>query len=150
MQSDATTVAQYVQSLSPERRAIIKPIRAMIRKHRPKGITEGMQYGMIGYFVPHSKYPAGYHCKPAEPLPFLSLASQKNHCALYAMSLYMNPETLKQFQADWKATGKKLDMGKSCIRFKKLEDFAMDVVADYLDTITVDDYIATYESSLNR
>lgn len=148
MQSRATTVDQYLAELPPDRRAIIGAVRDVIRRHIAPGFEEGMQYGMIGWYVPHATYPAGYHCDPKQPLPFACLASQKNYCSFYAMSLYADGPQLAAFQTAWKATGKKLDMGKSCIRFKTVEDLALDVIAQALKPMTVAKWIAVYESSL--
>ena len=120
MQSKAKTVAKYLAELPEDRRAAISKIRAVIRKNLPNGYKEGMQYGMIGYFVPHSIFPDGYHCDPKQPLPFASLASQKNHMALYLMCIYGSESHKAWFKEAWEKTGKKLDMGKSCVRFKKL------------------------------
>ena len=121
MQSKATTVDEYMEQLPDERKAAMKKLRAIIKKHLPKGFQECMGYGMMGYVVPHSKYPAGYHCNPKDPLPFLALASQKNFIALYHMGIYSDPKLLKWFTDEYaKHVKSKLDMGKSCIRFKKM------------------------------
>lgn len=148
MQSRTTTVDQYLAELPPDRRKLISTVREVIRHNIAPGFEEGMQYGMIGWFVPHATYPAGYHCDPKQPLPFACLASQKNYCSLYAMSLYADGPHLTAFQAAWKATGKKLDMGKSCIRFKAVDDLALDVIAQALKPMTVAKWIGIYESSL--
>ncbi len=150
MQSEAKTVEQYLVELPADRRVMLEDVRKMILANINEGFEEGMQYGMIGYYVPHSIFPAGYHCKPSEPLPFLSLASQKNYCSLYAMSLYSDTESLTAFQSAWKATGKKLNMGKSCIRFKKLDDLALDLIADHLRGITVDAYVDSYIQAIKK
>lgn len=150
MQSEAKTVEQYLAELPADRRVMLEDVRKMILDNVNEGFEEGMQYGMIGYYVPHRIFPAGYHCKPSEPLPFLSLASQKNYCSLYAMSLYSDTESLAAFQAAWKATGKKLNMGKSCIRFKKLDDLALDLIADHLRGITVDAYVDSYIQAIKK
>ncbi|TWU16066.1 DUF1801 domain-containing protein [Allorhodopirellula heiligendammensis] len=150
MKSDAHTVDDYLSELDPERKRILIAVRQFILNNLQPGFAEGMQYGMIGYYVPHSRYPAGYHCKPSEPLPFLSLASQKNYCSLYAMSLYSDADQLKAFQERWKQSGKKLNMGKSCIRFKQTDDLALDLIAEHLRAISVEDWIATYERLAKR
>ncbi|WP_236623660.1 DUF1801 domain-containing protein [Rhodopirellula baltica] len=150
MQSEAKTVEQYLAELPADRRVMLEDVRKLILANINEGFEEGMQYGMIGYYVPHSIFPAGYHCKPSEPLPFLSLASQKNYCSLYAMSLYSDTESLTAFQSAWKATGKKLNMGKSCIRFKKLDDLALDLIADHLRDITVDAYVESYKQAIKK
>jgi uncharacterized protein YdhG (YjbR/CyaY superfamily) len=146
MQSKAATVEQYLSELPPDRREAISAIRDVIRKNLPKGYAEGMGYGMIGYVVPHSVYPPGYHCNPKQPLPFASLASQKNHMALYLMCMYSDSEYEKWFRAEWAKTGKKLDMGKSCIRFKRLEDIPLDLIGKAISKVPAKEFIAYYES----
>jgi hypothetical protein len=148
MQSKATTVAEYLAALPADRRAALEAVRAVIRKNLPKGYEEGMQYGMIGYYVPHSVYPAGYHCDPRQPLPFASIASQKNHMALYLMCVYGNSAHAAWFRQAWTAAGKKLDMGKSCVRFKKLDDVPLDVVGQAIKRVPVKELIAQYEAIL--
>jgi hypothetical protein len=148
MQSKATTVEQYLAGLPPDRRTAIKAVREVILKNLDKDYVEGMQYGMIGYYIPHSVYPAGYHCDPRQPLPFAGLASQKNHMSLYLMCLYGSADHLKWFEEAWSKTGKKLDMGKSCVRFKKLEDLALDVLAEAIQRVPASKYIEHVESAL--
>ncbi len=148
MISKARTVKEYLAELPADRGAAIQAVRDVILKNLSEGYEEGMQYGMIGYFVPHSIYPPGYHCDPKQPLPFASLASQKNHMALYLMCLYGDSDQAEWFRSDWAKTGKKLDMGKSCIRFKKLEDLALDVIGKAIARIPAKKYIAVYESML--
>lgn len=150
MQSSAKFVEEYIENLPADRRAAIESIRQVILANLDGDIEEGMQYGMIGYYVPHRIYPPGYHCNPKEPLPYAALASQKNHIAIYMMTIYSEPEHLKWFETAWKATGKKLDMGKSCIRFKKLEDVALEVIGEAFKRIPASAYIATYERVLKR
>ncbi|MFZ4576561.1 MAG: DUF1801 domain-containing protein [Phycisphaerales bacterium] len=148
MQSKATTVEAYLKELPAERREVIAAVRKVMLANLGEGFQETMQYGMIGYNVPHSLYPAGYHCDPKQPLPFAGLAAQKNAYSLYLMHLYMDQAALDRFVKAWKGTGKKLDMGKSCIRFKKLEDVALDVVAAELTRIDAKKWIAVYEGAL--
>lgn len=148
MKNKATTPAEYLASLPDDRRKALEAVRKVIRKNLPKGYAEGIQYGMLGYFVPHSVYPDGYHCDPKQPLPFASIASQKNHMGIYLMCIYSSPEREKWFRKAWTATGKKLDMGKSCVRFKKLEDVPLDVVGEAIRRVPVKDYIAQYEAVL--
>lgn len=150
MQSSAKFVEEYIENLPADRRAAIESIRQVILANLDGDIEEGMQYGMIGYYVPHRIYPPGYHCNPKEPLPYAALASQKNHIAIYMMTIYSEPEHLKWFESAWKATGKKLNMGKSCIRFKKLEDVALEVIGEAFKRIPASTYIATYERVLKR
>ena len=147
MQSKAKTVTQYLAELPADRRKAIAQVRAMIRKHLPKGYEEMMQYGMIGYAVPLKLYPPGYHCAKDTPLPFLSLASQKNNMALYMFCLYVDEKDRAQFEKEYKASGKKLDMGKSCIRFKKPEDLALDVIGKFIARVPVKKHIEVYEKA---
>jgi hypothetical protein len=148
MQSKATTVDAYLKELPADRRAVIQAVREVILNNLDGDYEEGMQYGMIGYYVPHRLYPAGYHCDPKQPLPFACLASQKNYMSLYGMSLYGSSEHLKRFQEAWAKSGKKLDMGKSCIRFKKLDDLALDVIADTIRSMPAKKWIKIYENAL--
>jgi hypothetical protein len=148
MQSKAATIAQYLAELPDDRRTTLEAVRKVFLKNLSGGYEEGMQYGMIGYYVPHSLYPAGYHCDPKQPLPFAGLASQKNHLSLYLMCTYGEGETGDWFREAWAKTGKKLDMGKACIRFKKLDDLALDVVAEALRRMPAPQWIAHYEASI--
>lgn len=148
MQSKATTVKQYLESLPAARREAVGAVRDTILDNLPKGYEERMQYGMIGYCVPHSIYPAGYHCDPQQPLPFAGLASQKNSMSLYLMCIYGDPDHAAWFREAWTSTGRKLDMGKSCVRFKKLEDVPLDVVGKAVKRVPVKKYLAFYESNL--
>jgi hypothetical protein len=148
MQSKASTVNEYLANLSDDRRAGIEAMRQAVIGGLDKGFEEGMQYGMIGYFVPHRLYPAGYHCDPKQPLPFAGIASQKNHLTIYFMHLYMNPDELQWFESEFAKTGKKLDMGKSCIRFKKLDDIPLDLLNRTVKRISADRYIELYEQTI--
>jgi uncharacterized protein DUF1801 len=148
MQSKAATVEQYLQGLPPDRRTAIQAVRQTILKNLDKQYEEGMQYGMIGYYVPHSIFPAGYHCDPRQPLTFAGLASQKNHMAVYLMCVYGSEDERRRFEEAWKRSGKKLDMGKSCIRFKKVEDLALDVLGEAIRRVPAAKYIERYESLL--
>ncbi|MGK0155430.1 MAG: hypothetical protein ACI9SE_002393 [Neolewinella sp.] len=149
VQSKATSVSQYLKELPDDRRAAITAIRKVIRDSIDAGIEEAMSYGMIGYQVPLRIYPAGYHCTPDTPLPYVSIASQKNHMAIYMMGLYMDPDETAWFADAWQATGKKLNMGKSCVRFKKLEDVPLDVVAAAIKRMPSKRYLAAYEAMLH-
>lgn len=148
MQSKAKTVEQYLKELPAERRAVVSAVRELILANLDEKYDEGMQYGMISFFVPHSVYPAGYHCDPRQPLPFLCLASQKNYLSLYLMSLYADGADNEWFQNAWAKSGKKLDMGKSCLRFKKLDDLALDVLAEAIRRVPAKEHIAQYEAVL--
>lgn len=156
MQSSATTVAQYLAKLPDDRRAAVEALRKVILKNLDRDYEEGIQYGHIGYYVPHRVFPAGYHCDPKQPLPFAALASQKNHLAIYLMGVYcgcgqgVDGETAdaKWFREAWLKTGKKLDMGTACVRFKKIEDVPLDVVGAAIKRIPAKKYIETYQSSI--
>jgi hypothetical protein len=150
MASKPATVADYLASQPADRRAAIEAVRAVILKNLDSDYEEGMQYGMIGYYVPHRVYPAGYHCDPKQPLPFAGLASQKGHMSLYIMGCYGSPEQEAWFRKAWTDTGRKLDMGKACIRFKKLEDVALDVVGEAFRRMPATAYIAQYEANLTQ
>jgi hypothetical protein len=151
MQSKATTVGQYLAELPADRRTVIEAVRKVILANLDRDYEEGMQYGMIGYYVPHRIYPAGYHCDPKQPLPFTALASQKNYLSLYLGCVYCGDVTTdKWFQQEWAKTGKKLDMGKSCIRFKKPEDLALDVIGEAIRRSPAKLYIEQYESVIKK
>ena len=145
MKSQAKTVKEYLAGLPEERRRTVAAVRDVIRKNLPEGYEEGMQYGMIGYYIPHSIFPEGYHCDPAQPLPYACLASQKNHMALYLMCVYGDQGTRAWFEKAYRATGKKLDMGQSCVRFKKLEDLPLEVIGQAVAKIPLDKYLARYK-----
>ena len=148
MQSKATTVEQYLASLPADRRAALGTVRETILRNLDRDFEEGMQYGMIGYYVPHRVYPAGYHCNPRQPLPFAALAAQKNYMSFYIMSVYANSEHETWFRKAWAKTGKKLDLGKCCVRFRKLEDLALEVIGQAVRRVSVKAYIEHYESVL--
>ncbi len=149
MPSQATTVQQYLAELPADRRAAIEAVRAVIVKNLDKkGLEEGMQYGMIGYFVPHRLFPAGYHCDPRQPLPYASLASQKNHMAIYLMAAYLDADLDTWLREAWAKAGKKLDMGKSCIRFKRVDDLALDVLGEAIRRAPAKAFIERYEAVL--
>jgi hypothetical protein len=148
VQSKAETVAQYLAELPLDRRAALEVLREVFLQNVDADIVETMSYGMIGYHVSFDAYPGGYHCDPSTPLPYAGLASQKNHMSLYMMGLYMDPLDVARFQEAWRATGKKLDMGKSCVRFKKIEDVPLDVVAEAIRRMPSKRYIEVYEGHL--
>lgn len=151
MQSKATTVDAYLTELPEERQKAISELRKVIKKNLPKGFQECMNYGMIGYVVPHSKYPAGYHCDPKLPLPFMNVASQKNDITVYHMGIYGDPKLEKWFvDAYIKATGKKVNKGKSCLRWKKPEDIPYKLIGELASKITPDEWIAHYESVIKN
>lgn len=147
MQSDAKTPNEYFASLPVDRKAAMAKLRNVIKKNLPKGFAEQMGYGSPGWVVPHKLYPGGYHCNPTDPLPFLGIASQKNFIALYHMGIYSDPKLLKWFQDEWKkATPKKLDMGKSCIRFKKPDDIPFDLIGKLASKMTPKQWIDNYST----
>jgi len=149
MQSKATTVKDYLASLPPDRRAEIQAVRDVILRHIDPDIAECMSYGMIGYAIPKSIYPPGYHCAPDQPLPYAGLASQKSYLSLYFMCVYGedNPE-MKRFRQDWAKSGKKLDMGKACIRFKRAADLDLDAIAKLLGRVPASTYITRCEQAI--
>ena len=146
MQSKAATVKESLASLPPDRRTALEAVRKVINDNLDKGFEEGMSYGMMGWYVPHSIYPGGYHCNPEQPLPFAGLASQKNAMSLYLMCTYGDKSQRDTFVSEWKKTGKKLDMGKSCIRFKKLEDLPLDVIGRAIKRVSLKGYVAAYDA----
>jgi hypothetical protein len=148
MQSQSKTVKEYLRELPEDRRTAISAVRETILKNLQPGFEEGMQYGMIGYYVPHSIYPAGYHCDHKQPVPFACLASQKNYMSLYLLSSYSGAGEEQWLREQFAKAGKKLDMGKSCVRFKKLEDLPLAVVGEAIRRVSVASYIATYEAAL--
>ncbi|MDZ4796211.1 MAG: DUF1801 domain-containing protein [Bacteroidota bacterium] len=151
MQSKAITVDQYLAELPADRQKAIAELRKQIKKNLPKGFKEGIGYGMIGYVVPHEIYPAGYHCTPELPLPFMSIASQKNFIAVYHMGVYADPKLLKWFtDAHAKVSAKKLDMGKSCIRYKKPEDIPYQLIGELSSKITPEEWIDMYETNYKK
>jgi hypothetical protein len=146
MQSQATTVEQYLAELPEDRRRAIAAVREVLLKNLDKDYEEGMQYGMIGYYVPHDVYPPGYHCDPRQPLFFAGLASQKNYMSLYLMCIYGESDHARWFRQAWKKTGKKLDMGKACVRFKMLEDLPLDLIGEAVRRVPARKYVAFCEA----
>lgn len=151
MQHKSTSPEDYISQLPEERKAPMENLRIVLTENLPKGFEENMSYGMIGYSVPHSIYPAGYHCDPKIPLPFISIASQKNFIAFYHMGIYAKPELHDWFVAEYpKYVKTKLDMGKSCIRFKKPELIPFELLAELVKKITVEEWIGMYESEFRK
>ena len=147
MTSTAATPQEYIASLPDDRKLPMTELRAEIKKNLPKGFEETMAGGMLNFLVPHSIYPAGYHCDPKTPLPFISVASQKNFIAVYHMGIYANPELLKWFTDEFPRHSKaKLDMGKSCIRFKKMDQIPFKLLGELASKMTVQEWIDLYES----
>ena len=151
MQSKANTPNEYLDSLPDDRRKVISELRKVIKKNLPKGFKEVMSYGMLGFVVPHSMYPEGYHCTPELPLPFLNLASQKNFIAIYHMGIYADPKLLGWFTKEFpKHSKSKLDMGKSCIRFKKPDDIPVKLIGELASKMTPEDWINLYEKNYKK
>ncbi|MGB0879107.1 MAG: DUF1801 domain-containing protein [Polaribacter sp.] len=151
MKYEAKSPDDYINQLPEERKAPMKKLRAIIKKNLPKGFEECINYNMIGYVVPHSKYPNGYHCNPKLPLPFMNLASQKNSINLYHMGMYAKKELLDWFVGEYpKYCKRKLDMGKSCIRFKKIDDIPFDLMGELATKLTPEKWIDIYESAIKK
>ena len=148
MQSKATTVEEYLSELSEDRKTPMLKLREAIKNNLPKGFEEVISYGMLGYVVPHSIYPAGYHCTPKLPLPFINLASQKNTISLYHIGIYGDKNLLDWFVAEYSKHAKsKIDMGKGCFRFKKMDDIPYDLIGELATKISVQDWITFYEQN---
>lgn len=151
MQSKATTPEQYLSELPEDRKEAMLKLRNAIKENLPQGFEEEISYGMLGYVVPHSIYPSGYHCNPKLPLPFINLASQKNFIALYHMGIYANKNLESWFVSEYpKHVKTKLDMGKSCIRFKKMEDIPFDFIGELAAKVSVEDWISNYEKAFRK
>lgn len=152
MKDDIRTVEDYIKTLQPDRKEAVIKLSRSIKENLPEGFEEHFSYGMIGYVVPLSRYPRGYHAKKGEPLPFLSVASQKNYIAVYHMGLYAKKEVEEWFRTEYaKSVSTKLDMGKSCIRFKDVRSIPYELIAKLCSMITVQEYIEAYEKAiLNR
>ncbi len=151
MKIKANTVAEYLENIPEERKATLQKLLDTINKNIPKGFQEQLGYGMPAWVVPHSTYPDGYHCKPELPLPFMNVASQKNFIAVYHMGIYANPELMKWFVGEYpKHCTRKLDMGKSCIRFKKIKEIPFKLIAELCTKMTPKDWINLYESKFKK
>lgn len=149
MQYDVSSLNEYLESIPVERKEAIEQLIEVLKTNLPDGFALELSYGHLGFVVPHTLYPSGYHCDPKAPLPFINIASQKNFIALYHMGLYMNDEIYNWFVAEYpKHSKKKLDMGKSCIRFKKVEDIPYDLIGQLAQKITPEQWINMYESVL--
>lgn len=151
MQSKATTPQEYLEELPEDRKEPIEKLRQQILDNLPKGVEEAMSYGMLGYVIPHTVYPDGYHCDPKLPLPFMSLASQKNFIAVYSMVIYAKKEVLDWFTLEYAEQCKyKLDMGKSCIRFKRMDDIPFDLIGQLTAKVSTEEWIGIYESAIKK
>lgn len=151
MQYKATSPDDYISQIPEDRQEAAKKLRKVILDNLPKGFEEGIQYGMIGYFVPHSIYPDGYHCTPEVPLPFMNFASQKNSINLYHSGIYAVPEIHDWFVSEYpKHCSRKLDMGKSCIRFKKIDEIPYKLIAELCTKLSVQQWIDIYETNIKK
>jgi len=151
MQIPAISVEDYISKIPEERQEVFKKLFDTINDNLPDGFKKGNSYGMVGWDVPLETYPSGYHCTPGSPLPFMGLASQKNFIALYHMGMYAKPELLDWFVAEFpKHSKRKLDMGKSCVRFKKMDDIPFELIAELSKKMTVEDWIKTYENNFKK
>lgn len=149
MKYTASTAKEYVAQIPEERKEAIQKLRNVILKNLPVGYEEGISYGMIGYYVPHSIYPNGYHCSPKMPLPFMSIASQKNSINVYHSGIYADKNLYDWFVSEFKKySNRKLDMGKSCIRFKKMEDIPYKLIGKLCAKMTVEQWIDLYEKNV--
>jgi uncharacterized protein YdhG (YjbR/CyaY superfamily) len=151
MTSTAKTPEDYLSNLPDDRKVAMNKLRQVVLENIPEGFEERITYGHLGYVVPHSLYPNGYHCDPKLPLGLVSIASQKNFIAVYHMGIYASPDLLKWFTSEFpKHSKRKLDMGKSCIRFKKIDEIPYDLIGELMSKMTVQDWISAYEKALNQ
>ena len=151
MQNKALTVEDYMNNLADDRKIPMAKLRKVIQENLPKNLEETISYGMIGYVVPKTIYPDGYHCSPELPLPFLSIASQKNFIAIYHMGMYAKPELLDWFVAEYpKYCERKLDMGKSCVRFKKMEEIPFELIGQLIQKMSSEEWVAIYEDKFKK
>lgn len=151
MKHKASTIEEYISQLPKERKEAIEKLRNVINKNLPNGFEEGINYGMIGYYIPHSIYPNGYHCSPDLPLPFMNIASQKNSINIYHMGIYADKKLFDWFVDEYpKYSNRKLDMGKSCVRFKKLEDIPYQLIGELCTKISVKQWIDIYEKNIKK
>ncbi len=148
MAKKADTVEVYVAALPDDRREIVEAVREAIAGNIDEAFEFGMQYGMLGWYLPHSEYPAGYHSDPSQPLPFIAIGNQKNHVGLYLFCIYCDQKEQERFVKEWKATGSRLDMGKSCVRVKKLEDIPLEVLGGAVKRASAARFVKAYESSV--
>ncbi len=151
MSTKVESVSEYIDQLPADRKSVIQKLRTVISENLPDGFSECISYGMIGYVVPHSIYPGGYHVDPSLPLPFINLASQKSHVALYHSGVYADTELLEWFTQEYpKHASRKLDMGKSCIRFKKMDDIPYKLIGELVRKMSVEQWVTLYEETVKR
>ncbi len=151
MKIEANTPQEYINNMPDDRKQVMNKLRKTILDNLPKGYEETLSYGMIGYVVPHSIYPNGYHCNPKLPLPFINIASQKNFIAVYHMGLYASQKLLHWFVQEYpKHCSTKLDMGKSCIRFKKIDQIPFELIEELTKKVSVEEWVKTYEENFKK
>ena len=151
MKIKANSISEYLENITEDRKAVMQKLISTIGENLPNGFTEQLGYGMPAWVVPHSLYPDGYHCSPELPLPFMNVASQKNFIALYHMGIYANPKLMQWFVSEYpKHCSRKLDMGKSCIRFKKIEEIPFELIAELCKKVTPKDWIELYENKFKK
>ena len=151
MKIKAESISEYLENIPEERKAVMEELISTINKNLPKGFSHKLGYGMPAWVVPHTLYPDGYHCTPELPLPFINVASQKNFIALYHMGIYANPELMEWFVSEYpKYCSRKLDMGKSCIRFKKIEEIPFELIAELSTKMSPKDWIELYEDKFKK
>ncbi|AXT57626.1 DUF1801 domain-containing protein [Aquimarina sp. MMG015] len=151
MQYKANTPDEYIEAIPEERKEVMQNLRKVILDNLPEGFSEVMNYGLIGYVIPHETYPNGYHCDPKLPLPFMNIASQKNFIALYHMGIYADKELMDWFVGEYpKYVKTKLDMGKSCIRFKKIDQIPLQLIGELATKMTPEKWIEIYETNIKK
>ncbi|WP_027393319.1 MULTISPECIES: DUF1801 domain-containing protein [Aquimarina] len=151
MQHKANTPDEYIEAIPEERKEVMQNLRRVILDNLPEGFSEVMNYGLIGYVIPHETYPNGYHCDPKLPLPFMNIASQKNFIAVYHMGIYADKELMDWFVGEYpKYVKTKLDMGKSCIRFKKIDQIPLQLIGELAAKMTPQEWINIYETNIKK
>jgi len=146
MPKPPSTVRAYLDALPVDRREAVEAVFDVIERNLPKGYETGMQYGMPAWFVPHAVYPDGYHCDPSQPVPFVSVASQKKHIGLYFFCVYLDEDLQAWFEAEWRKTGKRWDAGKSCVRVKRLDDIPLPLIGKLIKKLSVKKFLKSYEA----
>ena len=146
MPTPPAAVRAYFEALPADRREVLEAVHEVIERNLPKGYEAGMQYGMPAWFVPHSVFPDGYHCDPSQPVPFVSIASQKKHIGLYFFCIYLDEDVRAWFESEWRKTGKRWDAGKSCVRVKRLDDIPLPLIGKLIKKVSVKKFLASYEA----
>jgi len=146
MPNPPAAVRAYFEALPADRREVLEAVHEVIERNLPKGYEAGMQYGMPAWFVPHSVFPDGYHCDPSQPVPFVSIASQKKHIGLYFFCIYLDEDVRAWFESEWRKTGKRWDAGKSCVRVKRLDDIPLPLIGKLIKKVSVKKFLASYEA----